>query len=261
MDFIVDSDIQIGLAEQAANKNHHRNAYVQVKSGQIAKSGRVYNPKFIVFPGDLTQNGFDGTLNNCCCPFAVKGVPDQLGEFIDNYDIASRRNGIYPYSCIGNHDIISTNFFANNPVLKYVEHTYGSLVYTKNISQDINDSAFKDLYISSLSLYPDKKAVDTICNNLDKLPSNSRHILFWHYNMIGDLSDWWSQAEKDYVSAKLLSGKYNILCCLTGHLHETQIFKYSNVPFFGAGGNEFIAIRINSDWRIDYDLHDGFVFK
>jgi hypothetical protein len=164
----------------------------------------------VVLVGDLTNTGSAG---GCC------GSEDQLSalktQWIEPLEILTK-----VYITNGNHE----NYTTFKPVVTYIKKRHSDTRYTF-VSEGVT--------FVSLGLYPDKSN----CNWLSSLSIKGPIVLFFHYNLQGPFSDWWSNSEKEYFKQSL--GSMDIKAIFTGHFHHSYSSLWNNIKVYGVGGKYY----------------------
>jgi predicted MPP superfamily phosphohydrolase len=197
--FIVDSDIHFKHQIKPYKSNHVE---------KIIELTRKEKINAVICPGDLTDNGWDGKHLFCR---KYGGDYDQLTPLKTQF-VEPLEKYVPVYLCVGNHDYYVPKPYIHHGVLDYIIKKHGALIY----SFDIND-----LHFICLGKYPDKSAIKFLKQNLHK---DKNIIIYFHFNLDGPWSDWWTVAEKD-VFAQTING-YNIIALLVGHCHISQITEW-----------------------------------
>jgi len=167
------------------------------------RSIALADAEFVIVTGDLTENGFDGSLL-CCIEYG--GDDYQLQRFKLKFIRPIERSGKSIYLCPGNHDL-GYWWSPYKPVMHYIRKRHKSTQY-----------AFErnGLRFICCGIYPkDLKWLKK------QMRQDQPHVIFFHYNLIGKWSDWWSEKEKT-AFAKVIE-PYHIVAILVGHSHISEI--------------------------------------
>lgn len=203
--FLVDSDLHF---------RHHITDYKKNHVEKIIKECDKEKIDALICPGDLTNNGWDGSHLLC---WKYGGDVDQLKPLKEEY-VKPLEKHLPVYLCHGNHDKYVPRPYIHHGVLDYIKKKYGGLRY----SFDIND-----IHFICLGLYPDEDGLRFLKNDLIK-NTNKNVIIFFHYNLVGSYSDWWSNSEKEdfYDTIK----NYKIIGLLVGHHHISKVDNWKGYP-------------------------------
>lgn len=183
-----------------------------------------------IITGDLTDLDSDGK-HFCCIPYG--GKEDQMTPLKNTY-IKAVEKYTKVYVCLGNHDWAQIDPFTYRPMKNYIIQKYGNLRYVFGIG---------DICFISLNIFPD----DDSLNFLQKYLKNSPKypiILFFHYNLTGAWSDWWTDAQKEKFYNVIKNS--NIIGLFVGHRHETYTDTWHGIPIVsGAGDDSFYIVDID----------------
>lgn len=168
----------------------------------------------IVLPGDFTNHGFDA--KRFCC-FFKNGQYDEFGTFINEF-YTPLKNKVNNVLCsIGNHSSYVAFPYTHKPEYNFINREFGKLYYSREID---------GIKYYCCSLYPNAEIRNWLKFELEQhdIPS----IIFFHYNLAGDYSDWWPQQDKDAFLQIILPHKDKILCIFNGHYHVTSYDKWND---------------------------------
>lgn len=237
--FYIISDPQVG--------NSTQERYMQEKKINVLND--VQPDDVIILPGDLTNHGRSSIKNPlikylCVC----YGIRKSQGENVDNWEDqldTLKKEYINPlenacknvFMCIGNHDSLTQWWIGYNPVFNYIRQKHGSQVYAKEVN---------GIMIYCLSEYPKKSSVDWLEKQLKK-NQNKASVIFFHYNIKGPYSDWWSDTEKDYFAMKIDPFKKHIAFIAEGHLHTSYVSNWNGIVNVNGAGNKAIKINVDTD--------------
>jgi len=176
----------------------------------------------LLCPGDLTNNGWDGS-NFLCWPYG--GPHDQLTPLKQNY-VNPLSKHLPVYLCAGNHDYYVPWPYWHNGVLNYIKNLHGNQRYSFDI---------KDLHFICLDKYPDEKGIKFLKKDLEN-NFNKNIILFFHYNLTGKWSDWWTDEEKDIFHNTI--APYNIKAICVGHSHISKVTRWRGYKIIAGAGSK-----------------------
>lgn len=188
----------------------------------------------VIITGDLTENGYDG--KSFCC-YNYGGDQKQLQSFKQNYVEPLEEANIPVKLCPGNHDRGRPPYWYQ-PVFSYIKDRH------------VNDSSAETEYsfdyqhfrFICCGIYP--KNLKWLAKQLDQeVPT----ILFFHYNLEGEWSDWWSDQEKEDFG-KTIEG-YPIAGILVGHNHISNVSDWNGHRVISSAGPGYT--------RIDLDPEEG----
>lgn len=203
--FLLDSDLHFkyGIIEY---KSDHVNKIIE----QVSKE----KIDALICAGDLTNNGWDGSHILC---WKYGGEYDQLSPLKEQF-VEPLEKHLPVYLCHGNHDKYVPRPYIHHGVLNYIKKRHGGLMY----SFDIND-----IHFVCLGMYPDKKALEYLKKDMEKnLDKNV--VIFFHFNLVGQYSDWWSDEEKENFYNVIKN--YKIVALLVGHIHISKIYNWKGYP-------------------------------
>lgn len=181
------------------------------------------NISTVVLPGDFTDHGWDAKVF-CCC--IKNGEYDEFGTFMEDFFTPLKNKFGDVLTTVGNHSSYVAWPYTHKPEYDFVTSLHGNMYY----------SFRKDgIIYFSCGLYPSFE----ICEWLStELRSNSLPIIiFFHYNLDGDYSDWWSDDEKQNFLSVVLPYKDRILSIFCGHLHSTKSYKWNDIQITMAAAN------------------------
>lgn len=183
----------------------------------------------IICAGDLTDNGTNG--GSLCC-WNYGGKQDQLTPLKEQF-VEPLEQHTNVYLCMGNHDTYVPWPYITHPVGNYIKKKHGALRYhfDHGIARFI-----------CLNIYPDKKGLAYLKENLSKDKSN---ILFFHYNLTGSFSDWWTKKEKEafYNTIK----DYPIAGIICGHLHISSTSTWRDITVIQGAGSDIAVCEYGAE--------------
>lgn len=221
--FVLDSDLHFGSSEN----NGIRPDKMQDRSKIIdLASDPRHQARFVVVPGDLTNNGGDGKyIDFGCYKWYYGGREDQAGAFRKQWVEPLSRH-LPVYFGAGNHDTYVPWPYFHKPIFNYVRKQFGSLRYSFQPEPRVN--------FICLHIYPDADGIKFLRKELADKPTHD-HIIFFHYNFRGPLSGWWSQEEKEIFWQTIRD--HNIVGLLVGHHHVSEKYEWHGIPVIKAAGS------------------------
>ena len=209
--FLVDSDL------------HFKHEIISTKTNNVNKIITLAQKEKInalICPGDLTDNGWDGAHFTC---WKYGGDYDQLTPYKEQYEKPISKH-IPIYECAGNHDYYVPPPHIHHGVLDYIKSKHGGLRYSFDIDK---------LHFIALDRYPDKDGMNFLKDDIKK-HKDKDIIIFFHYNLTGPYSEWWSEDEKEkfYEVIKY----YKVKALLVGHLHSSMLSEWKGYKVILAGG-------------------------
>jgi 3',5'-cyclic AMP phosphodiesterase CpdA len=221
--FAHDSDIHFGFAEDVKPRLIKR---------VHAKSISMQDIDFAIVTGDVTDHGYNGAnLNLGCWRYYYGGEHDELSPFISEYVKVIEDQDKPVYVCPGNHDYHKfLKLFHYSPVVNYVKEKHGDEQYT---------FIHKGVKFICCGKYP--KDVKWLRKQLTDVKQPT--FIFFHYNLAGPYSDWWSNKEKDefYDCIK----DFNIIALLVGHHHISATSEWRGFHVISSA-NQYSIITYNS---------------
>jgi len=216
--FILDSDVHYGKA-----RDNGPRVWKKRNPDNIVLEEDI---DFVVVTGDLTENGYNGKK---FLGFHYGGFSDQLKAFRDRYVRPIGEANIPLKLCIGNHDRGRPPYLYQ-PVFCYVKKRYGGIKYTFD---------HKGFRFICCGMYP--KDTKWLRKRLSKEKHN---IIYFHYNVSGAYSDWWSKkAKKRFV--KTVKG-YPIAAVLVGHDHVSRQYEWEGLNIVMAAGEGYARVTCDS---------------
>lgn len=182
---------------------------------------RSLRPDLIIVAGDLTDNGYDGTWY----PFKTK---NQWGGYRKWHEEASKNCRVLTIH--GNHDTYVKKPYWSQPVRLAIILKYGYTFYSRT---------YRNFKILALGCQPmdSKKSVHDFLRKV----GDRKIIIFFHYNLIGPYSEFWSDSDKMAFWNMIKPHHSNILCIIHGHIHANLDYFWEpetgyQVQCFGVGG-------------------------
>ena len=181
--FAIVSDPQFFNAHQIVKKSR--------AVSSILENNNNRKIDFVLFPGDLTDHGFNKIrINKIIRDLFYSDYDDnyinETDTFIYTFIKPLEENNIKTYSTMGNHDTYTGPII---PVKIWICKKHGSVEYKIEYNQYLD--------IISLGIYPNKYTVNWLRNEIN---TNKYTILFFHYPPSGAYSGepWWNDEEKEY---------------------------------------------------------------
>jgi len=205
----------------------------------------------VIVAGDLTAHGYDGIITNQWL-FPIFGPNSWItgGSSVNElqmlkdqfvYRVGAQQN-VYMFLMNGNHDL--NNGAGRNPVCDYITSIYHNTFYVVQ---------YNGYFFFMCGLYPTAGINSWIQQQMQMHGITNQTPLFFsfHYNLTGDMSDWWSEAEKDAFYATI-QGK-NVVGIFVGHRHESYQNEWKGIKVVSAGGFSFAKMspqgnELNLSW-------------
>jgi 3',5'-cyclic AMP phosphodiesterase CpdA len=197
-----------------------------------ALGGTVLPPRGLIHTGDVTDFGLGGQWTGFEKIYGRSGMEGVLKCPV--------------FETTGNHD---RAIAFNRTVPLGVTHRHGTLPYSWN---------WDAVHFVCLDMVPTAAGLEWLKTDLAAVDRRAPLVVFFHYTLVGHMSDWWSTRDKD-AFAQAIAG-YNVVAILTGHYHEAghDVWRGYDVfrPGSPRGGTQtFIAARITDD-RLSLAYYD-----
>ena len=206
--FFVTADTHAGAREIEPWNRKHVESMNQLPGTAYPKEygGTVGAPLGVLIAGDLTDNGY----------------PQQLAELRRVFGLDGKEGLLrYPvYAATGNHDRQDKSPFVARALAKQ----YGRLPYAWT---------WHGVRFLCLDTHPQAKDHRWIQDELKAAGPTQPVIIFFHYNLVGEYSYFWSRWEKQ-AFRKLLTG-YNVVALFHGHLHPEEMYTWEGLDVFNVG--------------------------
>jgi len=233
--FFIISDPQIGNETQVQSLDIKTNIVLQ----------KISPDDIVIIPGDLTEKGV-GQVNNpihrylayCACFRKEGDIPEdnQFRIFREKYLHPLDEKSKDVFFCNGNHDTYTQKWWGEQDVAKFIKKRYGGLHYMKKCN---------GIFVFSLSIYPNKKRIKWFESKLAK--TTEPFVVFFHYNIEGPFSDWWSDDLKSMFLSVLQKHKERCVFIAEGHYHSSY-FKYlKDFLVVNGAGNAVVSIEVQTD--------------
>jgi hypothetical protein len=201
----------------------------------------------IIIPGDLTNFGLGSmdpiTKYLCMCyPYRKHmtnnnlGSKNELKELIDEHLNPLKDKYKHVLMCVGNHDSLTQWWTGYNPVFNYVKQECGGLIFEKEIN---------GIMIYSLSQWPKMSTSDWLSKRLAL--HSKPFVLFFHYNLQGPFSDWWTDKEKNHFYKVIKPHKNRILFVSEGHIHSSYVKEWNGIKVVNGAGNQAMQVLVDTD--------------
>jgi predicted phosphodiesterase len=194
--------------------------------------GTVAQPRGVLHCGDVTDFGTSG----------------QWSAFEKLYGLTGKEGELkFPiFECPGNHDRANA---IGQTVMKGIERRHGGLAYSWN---------WDDVHFVCLDTHPTTENLAWLKDDLAKVGRQAPVVIFFHYTLVGFLSDMWSEHQKEAL-AEAIDG-FNVSVIFTGHWHDAgrSDWKGYNVLRPGSpwtGTKSLIVVRI-TDRRVTAVYYD-----
>ena len=218
--FILDSDLQYGKEGKVGpifGKEDNLDLILE----------NDHDVDFVILAGDLTENGYNG--KSFCC-YNYGGNTKQLQAFQENYLDPLEQENIVVRLCPGNHDRGRFPYFYQ-PVFSLLREKYGDIRYRFE---------YQHFNFICPGIYP-----NDIPWLEKQLNGDLPNIIFFHYNLEGPFSDWWTEKEKDDFYKTIQD--YKIAGILVGHHHISKESSWNDIKTVSAAGNGYARITCDSD--------------
>ena len=215
MKFIIDSDL------------HYKNGKIRPdKNDDVRKIIDVCNEediKIVLAIGDLTDNGNYTQCNT------------YINSFVNLIEINTQAR---IFSCMGNHDDnVPWYYLASKPVSNFIKKIHKKLYY---------DFVSDNIHMICCSIYPNYKILQWLSLVLKKNECNK--VLFFHFNLLGEDSDWWTETEKNAFYEVIKN--YSIICLCVGHDHISAVSTWKDIRVVSAAGSEIALCEIDDDYKL-----------
>ena len=186
-------------------------------------SSVIQKPRGVIIAGDLTEDG----------------KPHQWEQFESLYGLTGKEGLLkYPVlECTGNHDRRDASGIVPSSVAK----RHGSNCYR---------TTWDDLQVLCVDVCPGKDNISWLRDQLLDIGSYLPVIIFYHYNMDGPYSHFWSIAEKKKFIAQC--EYFNVLGIFHGHFHPSEIRQINGINIFNTGAckhscHYFMVCRVTDE--------------
>ena len=225
MRIIVDSDLHFTESGIRSDKAAH--------AAVIRDLASKYNINAIICAGDLTDMGWDGKRFLC---WQYGGAEDQVSP-LRRWVEGLEADAAPVYLATGNHDQYVPWPYRHKGVRDYVESKHGKLHYNWDYVTDGN-IRYRAV---CLDVYPDATGRKYLAGVFAQYPDD-RYIIYFHYNLDGQYSDWWTEAEKTKF-ADMLAGR-DIALIICGHWHINAHVKWRGYDVAMGAGSQVAMFTI-----------------
>ncbi len=237
--FIAFSDTHIG--RQVESGNNVAVEKLKLREPIIQEMKDDEEIKFALIVGDLVDHGWANPRFNCC---GCCNLIDEWHDFEQQWvvPLISQIGASNVYLCAGNHEkILDYRKICRKSAYKKIEESTNGINYY-----------FKTdgVFFLCCGIYPDFNT----CLWLDDLLKWIGHrpvIIFFHYNIEGKYSDFWSDDEKN-IFYNLIQ-KYNIKAIINGHVHKSSTYLWNKkIRVINVGGYNFTIFNY-SDGKLTFE--------
>jgi DNA repair exonuclease SbcCD nuclease subunit len=205
----------------------------------------AHNVKAVIVAGDITDGSDNPAETNKQCAKFQETWYEPLNRSL------ARTGGTFRAS-LGNHDAPRAG--NNNPrIVSFVDDMCGGASHQ---SFNIGNVHFASVYLHpghfDLRMVLNSHLIEAVVtDSLDWLAGdlskhqNERIILFWHFNIRGNMSDWWGDGEKSVAYHLFKKYPTQIKQVYVGHNHDCQTCYWvdnliiKSIPVSCMGGNMF----------------------
>lgn len=223
---IVDSDLHFGQGHIRADKSNH--------AALIPKIVRDEGVDAVICAGDLTERGWDG--KNLLC-WHYGGTDNQVAPL--KQFIAEIEADVPVYICEGNHDQYVPWPYFHKGVKNLVKERHGGRIYSWGLKKDNIKYHFV-----CLGVYPDEGARAFLRRELESHPGDYI-VIYFHYNVDGAYSDWWSVGDKTAFVQILEPHRARISAIIVGHLHANYHKVWNGYNIISGAGSNVLMTTIN----------------
>ena len=191
-------------------------------------AGRVGTPRTVLVAGDLTENGLDEELAAFEALYGHRGGDGRLQWPV--------------HVCHGNHDEwVPRSYEGRLPVRELVRRRHGGLNYSWD---------FDDVHFACVGKYPDRDGRWWLARDLAAAGAEVPVVVWFHFNIVGPYSDWWTDQEKRQLAEILRP--FNVVGIFYGHWHSSQHAVWEGFDLFNVGSprhrmHSFAAVRITDE--------------
>lgn len=189
----------------------------------------------VILPGDFTIYGWDAKRFAC---FFKNGDYDECGAFINQCYLPIKDKARNVLLCAGNHDTYVKWPYTHKPIFNLIKKEFGSLYYSRQID---------GIMFYSCHLYPDANIRNWLKNELAN--NNLPTIIFFHYNLYNQYSDFWSQADKDAFAQVIEGHRDKIVCIFNGHFHISNVGDWNGFKTCIAASNQTALCTYDTDTK------------
>lgn len=233
--FLANADMQLGNPNTTETKTGHVSSMIK-----LIEDKNLFI-KALLIPGDLIEGIPD--FKNISKTASKLAGSHQKDEIKKQFELFKQRwlfpleeafkkrwpevSSPFIYLTAGNHD--SYDLFLNT-VLDFIRDRHGGKLY---YSFDI-----EDLHFCCMSVCPDEPMNTWLKKDLE-LNKNKSTVIFFHYNLRGERSRWWSNNDIQDFSTTIQPYKNTIKVIIHGHNHSSYTTTFDGIPVIAIGGREY----------------------
>jgi DNA repair exonuclease SbcCD nuclease subunit len=237
---VVDSDQHYYSRNGVVEIGRNKSETTPSKIIRIAEANKI---DAIILAGDATENAYDG--KKFCCGLGTNGPVDEIGAFVAEM-FEPLRSRAPTFLIRGNHDL-GKNEQWYQPFTELVKREYGDLYYSRTLTS----SSEKSMTILMCDLYPTREIRRWMEAELQK---DTHFVIAFHYNLIGEYSDWIPESDQKAFLEIAKKYKNKIVAIINGHRHFSGVLQYADIPVVMAAEHSSALMTIGDDWslRTDY---------
>lgn len=220
--FIADGDPQFGRDHPRKARGYKR--YTVRKLKNIKES-----LDFVIIAGDLTEDGHRHSSTKWKCFGGVDH--EQYDDFVTGYLTPIESLGVEVKLCHGNHD--------GRKEKELIRKRHGNTYYF---------FCHKGVVFVCMGEKPSQ--LDWLRNLLNDYKGYP-FILYFHYNLEGSFSDFWSSEEKEAFFNVIKDA--SLLMIITGHIHSSVCGEWRGIPTLSAAGSKLALITV--DLSVETPIH------
>lgn len=247
---IVDSDLHFTADGPRADKRDH--------AARIREVAATNSINAIICAGDLTDMGWDGKRFLC---WAYGGAEDQVAPL--RRWVEGLAADVAPvYLASGNHDQYVPWPYRHKGVRDFIEQRHGALRYSWRVTAPVPiteslemQSALNSIlgkappsptiiyHAVCLDVYPDRAGREYLRGVMAAHPDDY-FIIYFHFNLEGPYSDWWSDAEKNAFAEVLIGHRVALIVC--GHWHTTALSQWRGYNVAMGAGSKVALVTLDT---------------
>ncbi len=225
---VIDSDLHFRNGSIRPDKSHH-----ETLIKKLAESEKL---DAVICAGDLTEKGYDGKKFMC---WQYGGPDDQvtpLRNFVD-----ALQPVVPVYLCEGNHDQYVPWPYLHKGVRDLVHQRHGDSIYSWKMLKEGHQYHF-----ICLGVYPDKKARKFLAAELKANPG-AKFVIYFHYNVEGAWSDWWTSEEKKMFLDIIEPYRIDIRLIIVGHRHSNYLINWKGYNVVSGASTRLVVCTVSPD--------------